>query len=176
MASALPALRAPRPITQRLAAPLARWLAAKSPGERGLVVALAVIAAIVVLWVALWQPLTRSIEAMRSAQAANAERLAAARRMVEEGAALARTTPAPAPADLHAELDRALAQHDLRGAVTQLSWQDDRARVVLAAVAFDRLIAALESLQRDAGLRVVEAAFAARVEPGWVRAELTLTR
>ncbi len=61
-----------------------------------------------------------------------------------------------------------------RGAVTSIDWRDGRARIVLAEVGYDALIVALEALQRDARLRVVEATLTARVEPGIVRAELTL--
>ncbi len=61
-------------------------------------------------------------------------------------------------------------------AVTSLDWRDGRAHVVLAAVGYDALIVALEALQRDARLRAVEATLTARVEPGTVRAELTLAR
>ena len=67
-------------------------------------------------------------------------------------------------------------QHNLRAAVTQLEWRDDRAHVVWAAVGYDALIVALEAMQRDARLRAVEATLAARIEPGMVRAELTLAR
>jgi type II secretory pathway component PulM len=67
-------------------------------------------------------------------------------------------------------------QQNLRAAVTQLEWRDGRAHVVLAAVGYDALVGALEALQRDAGLRVVEATLTARVEPGTVRADFTLAR
>jgi len=43
-------------------------------------------------------------------------------------------------------------------------------------VSFNALTSLLESLQRDAALRVVDLTAAARVEPGMVRAELTLRR
>jgi type II secretory pathway component PulM len=48
--------------------------------------------------------------------------------------------------------------------------------VAFGAIEFDALVGALEALQRDARLRVVEATIAARVEPGVVRAELVLAR
>jgi len=48
--------------------------------------------------------------------------------------------------------------------------------LVFAAVGYDALIAALEALQRDEKLRAVEAVITARVEPGMVRAEITLAR
>ena len=73
-------------------------------------------------------------------------------------------------------LERTLNQHNLRGAVTQLDWQEGRAHVVFAAVSYEALIGLLEALQRDAGVRAIDATLTARVEPGTVRADLTLAR
>ncbi len=69
-----------------------------------------------------------------------------------------------------------LAQQGMRAPMTQLEWQEGRARIVFADVKFDALVATLEALQRDAHLRVVEGTLTARVEPGSVRAELTVAR
>ncbi len=52
---------------------------------------------------------------------------------------------------------------------------DQRVRVTLDAVSFDALAALLEGLQRDARLSAVELTAAARVEPGQVRVEMTLS-
>ena len=95
--------------------------------------------------------------------------------MADEMAGLARAPAAAVAGDPRALLDRSLAAADLRP-VTQLEWQDGRARVVFAAVDFARLIAGLEALQRESGLTVVEATLTARIEPGTVRAELVLAR
>jgi len=165
---ALSAIRAP--------APVARWLAGKSRGERRAAAALLVAVAGLLLWGIIWQPLVRDIEAMRIAQRVDADALLAARAMAEEAAGLTRERVATAPGDAHAGLERVLAAHDLRAGATQVEWQDGRARLVFAAVGYHTLIAALEALQRDENLRVVEAVIAARVEPGMVRAEITLAR
>ena len=162
--------------TPRAPAPFARWLAGKTRTERRVVVAIVVAVAIAVLWLALWEPLRRDADAMRAAHAVSAAELATARKMTEEAAGLARTPAAPAPVDPRAALDRILSQQNLRGAVTQLDWQEGRAHVVFAAVPYDALIALLEALQREGGLRAVDATLTARVEPGTVRAELTLAR
>ena len=124
----------------------------------------------------LWQPLVRDIGAMRLADTRNAAALADARRMADEVAGLARTSTAPPAANVRADLERVLAQQGLRNLVTQQDWHDDRARLVFATVSYDALIAALEALQRNARLRVVEGTLTARVEPGAIRAELVLAR
>jgi type II secretory pathway component PulM len=168
MANAFTTLRAP--------APIARWLGGKTRTERRVVAAIAVAVGVAVLWAAIWQPLRRDGDAMRTTHDVNATALAAARRMTEEAAGLARTAGTPAPVDTRSMLERILAQHNLRAAVTQLDWQEGRAHVVFAAVSYDALIALLEALQREGKLRAVEATLTARVEPGTVRAELTLAR
>jgi type II secretory pathway component PulM len=159
-------------------AAVVRWLAGKSKGERRTVAVILIVAVLSLSWVAIWQPLTRDSATLRAARADSAGALAAARRMSDEIAGLERTAAAPAPAasDLRGALERVLAQQDLRSAVTQLDWQDGRARLVLAAVRYDPLMFALEALQRDAQLRAVEVSLTARVEPGTVRAEITLAR
>jgi type II secretory pathway component PulM len=160
----------------RMPVPVANWLAAKSRAERRIVAAILLLVGITLLWAALWQPLTRDVAALRIAQAGTAAALADARRMAKEIADLARMPPREAPADARAVLERMLVQQNLRAAVTQLESRDGRAHVVFAAVGYDALVGALEALQRDAGLRTVEATLTARVEPGMVRADVTLGR
>ncbi len=160
----------------RVPAPVASWLATKSPAERRIAATVLLLVVIALLWTALWQPLTRDVAALRIAQAGSDATLVDARRMVKEIGGLARTPPMDAPSDARAALERILLQQNLRAAVTQLEWRDGRAHVVLAAVDYQALIGALEALQREAGLRSVEATLTARVEPGTVRADFTLAR
>jgi len=164
------------PAALRLPAPVARWLAAKTRVEQRVVATLLALIAGVLLWAALWQPLARDTAAMRAAQPGDAAALESGRRMADEIAGLVRAPAMPATPDARAALERVLAQQNLRSAVTQLDWQDGRARVVFAAADYAALIVALEALQRDAQLRTVEATLTARVEPGMVRAEITLAR
>ena len=160
----------------RVPAPVASWLATKSRAERRIAAAILLLVGVTLLWAALWQPLTRDMAALRVAQAGNAATLADARRTSKEIVVLARTPPKEAPADARAVLERMLVQQNLRAAVTQLESRDGRAHVVFAAVGYDALVGALETLQRDAGLRAVEVTLTARVEPGTVRADVTLAR
>jgi type II secretory pathway component PulM len=82
----------------------------------------------------------------------------------------------PRAADPRAAVERALAERSLRPAVTALDEKDGRVRLTFAAVRFDALVALLDALAKTDGLRAVEAVLAARVEPGTIRAELTLAR
>ena len=161
----------------RARSPVARWMATKSLTERWVAVLLFVVVTATVLWATLWIPLQRDTASLRFARAANAAALAEARDHAKEVSALSQTgAVAAAAADGRAELDRVLAREGVRPAVTNLDWRDGRAQVVFAAISYDRLIALLEVLPRDARLRAVEVTIAARVEPGMVRAELTLAR
>ncbi len=153
-----------------------RWWQAKNPRERRIVVSLVAFVAVVVAWLAIWQPLQRDLVTLRATAVAEHRTLAGAQRMADEIASLARTAPTPGPADVRAALDRVLTQRGLRSAVTELNWQEGRGRVVFTAVNFDALIAALEALQRESGLRIVEATLTAHVDPGIVSAELVLAR
>jgi general secretion pathway protein M len=156
--------------------PLAQWWRGKSARERRIVAVVAGIALMGALWTLAWQPLARDLAAMRAGQAQRIATLAEARRMAGEMAELARSGAPVVPVDDRAALERVLAQYGLRAAATELAWQDARARIVFGAVGFDALVTMLEALQRDAHLRVIEATLTARVEPGTVRAELTLAR
>jgi len=157
-------------------APVARWMAGKSPAERGIAVTLFVAVAAALLWVMVWQPLSRDTVALRLARAANASTLAEARDRVKELAELSRTSAKTASVDARADLDRALSQLNLRTAATSVEWREGRASLVFAAIGYDTLVGLIDALQRDARLRVVEATITARVDPGTVRAELTLAR
>jgi type II secretory pathway component PulM len=160
----------------RLPAPVSAWLAEHSPAERRIAVTLSILVAVAALWTALWQPMARDAASMRLSRPANAAALAQAREMTKEMAGLARAGAAITPTDARTLLERVLARHNVRAAVTSLDWRDDRAHLVLAAVDYDALISVLEAVQREAHLRAVEATLTARVEPGTVRAEVTLAR
>ncbi len=168
MASPFAALRAPSLVV--------RWWVTKTASARRIVACIAAVALATLAWWLVWQPLVRDIAVMRAVQARDASVLSAATKMADEIAGLARTSvPEPAP-NARADLERVLAQQGLRSVVTQLEWQEGRARLVFADVKFDALVAALEALQRDARLRVVEGTLTARVEPGSIRAELVIGR
>jgi type II secretory pathway component PulM len=160
----------------RIPPTLTRWWAGKSTAERRIVVALALLIVIVAAWFALWQPLTRDLASLRAAAPADRAARVSAQKTADELAGLARNAPARAAPDGRAELERVLQERGLRGAVTQLDWQDNRARLTFTNVRFDALIGALEALQRDAQLRTIEATLNVRVDPGTVRAELVLGR
>lgn len=155
-------------------APVASWWAGKSRSERRVLVALGMLAFGALAWVTLWQPLVRDIARLEAERARSANEWVTAQREVADITRLARA-PLPPPVEGRAALEQSLVRSGLRGAVTQLEWQERRAHVVFASASFPALVTWLDALQRDAGLRAVEATVSTRVEPGTVRAELVLT-
>lgn len=146
-----------------------------SPRERRIAGIGALIVVLAAGWAWVWQPMNMDIERTRAELARAKAALANARALVDESAALARDTRSKEASDPRAAIARVLAERDLKIS-GRLDVQEGRVKVVLPEARFDRLLGALDALRRDEGLRVVEAVVAARVEPGTVRAELTLAR
>lgn len=162
-------------MTRLLPAGVARVFDAASPRERRLVVAAALVIVMAVLYVVAWTPLTRDIERSRDGLARDRATLAAMQRLDASSAAPASATP-PATVEPRAAVLAALDARGLRSAGAQVELREGRVSMVLGAVPLDALVALVDDLQRTAGLRVVEARLLARVEPGTVRAEITLGR
>jgi general secretion pathway protein M len=170
-------MAAPAGLLPRLApAPVARWWSRKSPRERRIIGAIAALVIAAAAWLAVWQPVQRDLDALRAAAPGARAQLAEAQRLAAEIAGLARTPPAARPPVAPAVVDQILGERGIAAGSAQVTWEDGRARLTLAAVRFDTLVAALDALQRDAGLRVVDATLTARVDPGTVRAEIVLAR
>ena len=152
---------------------LTHWWRLRTDAERGALVAGAVLAAAALAWLLVWLPIQSDIARLTRDLAMQRAALAQARSQADAIGGLERRTPAPAR-DARAALDLALAQSGIRASAIDRSGDD--LRVTVDGVSFDALTSLLESLQRDAALRVVDLTAAARVEPGMVRAELTLRR
>ena len=153
---------------------LAQWWQLRSPTERNLLVVAAAVVIAALTWFALWRPLVDDIERTAQRIASQRATLAEARRQADDIASLARNTVAPAPRDARADLDAVLNRQATKPtAVDRI--ENERFRVTFDAIGFDALVALSDGLQRDARLRVVEMTSTARVEPGQVRAELTVS-
>jgi len=98
-----------------------------------------------------------------------------ARSRVNESAALSRDTRQQPSTDPRAAITRELGERDLKLS-GRLDMREGRVKMLLPDARFDRLLAALDALRREEGLRVAEAVVSGRVEPGTVRAEITLSR
>jgi type II secretory pathway component PulM len=163
-----------RPSRRLVPAPLVRWWRLKAPRERRIVTALALVVVVAIGWLLVWQPLQQDVAALRAGAPAARAELAEAQRLAAEIAGLTRTPPPPAAPIAPARFEQVLAERGIPAGTAQVAWEDGRARLTLAAVRFDTLVAALDALARDFGLRAVEATLTARVDPGTVRAEIVL--
>jgi type II secretory pathway component PulM len=139
-----------------------------------LVVALAALA---LLWSFVWLPLLRDTERLSRALVDGRAALADARRQSDEIAGLARNAPAPPTGDARTAIESAMSKQGFKAAGNGIERiGDQRWRATLDAISFDSLAVFIDALQRDAGVRAAEVSVTARVEPGQVRADVTLAR
>ncbi len=165
----LPGLRAlPLPAIAPLRSGMARWIDARSPRERWLIAALAVVAAATLLVALVWRP----IEAAHSAALADIDRYdRIAARLRVAGPDVARMAAARAVTPSTTITDSA-AKAGLT--IQRIEPQGVNIGVTLDAAGFDALVGWLAALERDAGMRVVELKLERRPDPGVVSAQVTL--
>ena len=152
---------------------MTHWWRLRTRAERLALIAGAAVAVAAFAWLVVWLPLQGDIERLARDLAVQRAALAQAQLQADAMPGLERRTPA-AVRDARAALDLALSQSGVK--TTAIDRSGDDLRVTVEGISFDALTVLLESLQRDAALRVVDLTVAARVEPGMVRAEFTLRR
>ena len=154
---------------------LAQWWQLRSQGERALLAGSAGLLALGLAWLFIWQPLLLDSDRLTRQLARERSVLVVAQRQADAIAGFARNAPLAAIGDPRAAVDAELAQQGLKSAATSIEAVDDgRLRLTFDSIAFDALSGFLDALQRSAQLRAVELVATARVEPGQVRAEITL--
>jgi type II secretory pathway component PulM len=151
-----------------------QWWQLRSRVERVLLSLVSVVVVASTAWVALWQPMQQDIERMTRELDAQRTTLVDAHRRSEDIATQSRNAGAPAAHGARADLDATFARLGVKATSIERI-DNDRLRVTFDAISFDVLPPLLEALQRDARLRAVDLTATARVEPGQVRAELTLS-
>ncbi len=151
------------------------WDRASTRERRMLVAAILVVVA-ALGWSLLWQPIAADLARLERDVPREQAILAAARAQSDAIAALERAPRAMRSADARTVVERVLVERDLRQAVGTLDAQDGGVRITFPAVRFDDLVSTLDALARQDALRAVAVTLTGRVEPGMVRAELTLVR
>jgi general secretion pathway protein M len=163
--------------TSRRREALGQWWQLRSRNERTLLGLGAGLLALGLSWLFLWQPLVQDTERLTRQLGSARITLAEARRQADEIAGLARNAPKVVAGEPRAALDSVLVQQGLKNSATTIERIDnERIRLTFDTIAFDTFTAFLDALQRTAQLRAVELVATARVEPGQVRAEVTLAR
>ncbi len=157
--------------------PLRRFWDGLRPRERLMVSTAAVITALTVFYLALWEPLHQRNEQLR---ARLAEQRALLVWMEERAAEVRALRGGPAPGRLPAGdsllgvIDRTARGADLKGRVSRIEPDgEDGVRVWLDGVAFDALVRWLARLQRQYGLTAASAVID-REGPGKVSARLVI--
>lgn len=158
-----------------LTRPLAAWWERSNPRERVLVVVGAIVVGGALLYTLLWQPLTRDVDRLREEIPREQQALNLARGQVVELAKIS-TGAAALPTELRGTIERVLDERGLRGQLSALELRDSEIHIVFGAIDFNALIRFLGALEAQAGARAVDATLTARVDPGTVRADLTLAR
>jgi len=156
---------------------LVQWWQLRSRAERTLLVLVATVLALTLGWLLIGQPLLQDTEQLTRQLATDRVTLTEAQRQADAIAGLAQSAPHVAASDPRAALDAVLVEQGLKGAATSIERGDnERIRLTFERITFDALTAFLDALQKSAQLRPVELVATARVEPGQVRADLTLAR
>ena len=147
-----------------------------SSRERRLAVGTGAVVLLVAAWTLVWLPLQEDVPRARADLQRDRAVLAAARAQATEIAGLERSAQPQFSGNPRVAIERVTGERGLQGAVTSLDVKDNRANVTFAAIGFDALVGLLDSLGKTEGLRAVDARLTSRVEPGALRAEVTLAR
>lgn len=150
-----------------------QWWQLRTPAERAAWTGAGALAAVLVAWLVIVQPVTQASERLARQVAAQRVALAQAHRQSDEIAGLARNDAIPPPRDVRSVLDGELARRGLKASVDRVDNQ--RIRLTFDAVDFGALMSLLDALHRSTRIRPLELSATARVEPAQVRAELTIT-
>lgn len=150
---------------------IATALADRTPRERLLLGTLAVLGVAALIYLAIWQPLDRTRSSLAAAIARHdglSDRISALG-MAEDPVQVASDPRPPAVIVSDTAATAALS-------IRRLEPVEDGVRVVLEDADFGAVLIWLDTLDRDAGLRVAEIDISRRPEPGLVSTTLTLRR
>lgn len=151
---------------------IASWLR-NGPQQRRWAIALAVAGLAII---AVSRPLPDAIARAKSDVARSRALVENAQALVADNESLGRGAAPLHGGDIRAAVDGVLARHELHAVPAASPTGDGRYAIVLDDAPFDELIATLEAIARETGVRVVAATLTARVERGRIRADVTFAR
>lgn len=153
-----------------------RW----SSRERRLAITAAAVVLLAAAWAGAWRPMQEDTLRARLELQRDRAALVVARAQAAEIVGLQRATQgqtgSQAAGDSRLAVERVLGERGLKASVTSLDVKDGRAQITFAGIGFDALVGMLDALAKSDGFRPVELTLTSRVEPGTVRAEITLAR
>jgi len=153
------------------------WFDSLELRERRVLIIGALLLAVALFYVMVWEPLEDGVENLRERNAEQQALLQWMRQATAEVKQLRGSSGRPAQLakgqSLLAAIDRAARSTQLGGALKRVQPDGStRARVWLEGASFDLLVRWLDGLQRQQGVRVVSSVFEAREEKGRVDARL----
>lgn len=155
------------------------WFNALTPRERAIITATGVVGGLLLMYVAVIEPVAERFRAQGQRVEILEKDLAWMTRTAPEVIELRNSGRTGSPPDggeaPYLALDEAFRSAGLPQPERLEPVGQSGARAEFDAVAFDPLISVLERLRRESGLRVIRAQFTA-IEPGMVGARLTLER
>ncbi len=145
------------------------------PRERRLAIAIAAVLSFVLIYTAVFIPMQRSIEKLRTAQPAEQAQLAAMRAQATLVERARESGTAQQPANLASFAADTAARFGLTGAMTKAEPEGAGAvRIQLDGAPYRELLAWLAEMQKTAAVRVDTASIEAHASPGAVSARLLL--
>ena len=163
-------------LLQALSPSMARAWDRASARERGFVLVAVIVVVLASGWAWVWQPMNTDIERMERDRARQQRVLVTAQAQANDLVSLRRADAPTRPSDARAAVERVLAERALRAPLPPADPKGGQVRLLLDAVRLTELVAMLDTWWRADGLRLIEATFTVRVEPGTVRADLLLGR
>lgn len=159
------------------------WFAGLAPRERAMVIAAAVVAALGLGYLALWEPLAggvvrleHSVQAQRELKQWMQQSAAEVHRLRGVGGA-AGPSPGGEPRSLLAIADQTVREANLGPSVRRIQPEGQTlVRVVLEQASFDDMMIWLGTLQRSYGVSVADLAVDRQEQAGRVGARITLKR
>ncbi len=157
------------------------WFASLAPRERMIVMAGAAAAVVILLWGAIWLPLDRAHDGMRTSvgtwqtSLADLKVVAARLAAADDTDGAQRVVSNESPVVI---VDRTLRERGLNRTVKRQQPVPNGIRVEFESVAFDDLVLWLGTLESDYAMTVQAASLSAAIQagPGRVNASLTLER
>jgi len=154
------------------------WFNGLEPRERKLFIAAVVLVTLMILYLAIWEPMVTKLHRLESSTQTQQELILWMSDAAEEVAQLRKSVAKKPPGQVQGQsllgiIDRTAKNNKLSDAVKRVQPDgESQARVWLENASFNDMIAWLEKLQRQQGIRIVTTVIEQQSEAGRVNARL----
>ncbi len=144
--------------------------------ERWIILVLAVLVALTIFWLWIWQPANRHLDQLNAQLPQARAQLDAAREQWREGAGLTRQEQEVYTTDARAAFTNIVERFSAASAMTALETRGQQVDCTISALPFVQLVSLLDALQKDARFYVIGATITPLKQGGMVRAEIVFAR